>query len=299
MQSGPPPAPPCYVHPDRTAGSVCRRCNRPICPECMREAPVGWQCAQCVRQDSRRAPVTRWRPSRGGRLGNTRLTPIVTALIVINVVVYLWEVASHAGFYVSQGVAHSCTNMAECRFAMWPTAVHEGQWYRLFTAPFLHANVEHILFNMITLAIIGSPVEAELGKARFTTVYLLSAFGGSVASYLLSSANVLGVGASGAIFGLFGAYFVLARRLRWEMTNIVILIVVNLVIGFASSTIDWRAHLGGLITGAVVTVGVAPRTEERARHNPTVALATGAATTLGAVVVLSLLTLLPPGHVNL
>jgi membrane associated rhomboid family serine protease len=264
----------------------------------MREAPVGWQCAQCVHQDSRRAPVTRWRPSRGGRLGNTRLTPVVTALIVINVVVYLWEVTSH-GTYAFQGAKAHCTNLVACRFAMWPTAVHDGQWYRLFTAPFLHANVEHILFNMITLAIIGSPVEAELGKLRFTTVYLLSAFGGSVASYLLSSANVLGVGASGAIFGLFGAYFVLARRRRWELTNIVVLIVVNLVIGFASTTIDWRAHLGGLITGAVVTLGVAPRSEDRARPNHTVALATGAATTVGAVVVLSLLTLLPPGHVNL
>jgi membrane associated rhomboid family serine protease len=298
VQSGPPPAPPCYAHPDRAAGSVCRRCDRPICPECMREAPVGWQCAQCVHQDSRRAPVTRWRPSRGGRLGNTRLTPVVTALIVINVVVYLWEVTSH-GTYAFQGAKAHCTNLVACRFAMWPTAVHDGQWYRLFTAPFLHANVEHILFNMITLAIIGSPVEAELGKLRFTTVYLLSAFGGSVASYLLSSANVLGVGASGAIFGLFGAYFVLARRRRWELTNIVVLIVVNLVIGFASTTIDWRAHLGGLITGAVVTLGVAPRSEDRARPNHTVALATGAATTVGAVVVLSLLTLLPPGHVNL
>ena len=113
-----------------------------------------------------------------------RLTPIVTALIVINVVVYLWEMASHAGFYVSQGVPTTCTNMAQCRFAMWPAAVHEGQWYRLFTAAFLHANISHILFNMITLAIIGSPVEAELGKARFTGRVPVVSFGGSVASYL-------------------------------------------------------------------------------------------------------------------
>jgi membrane associated rhomboid family serine protease len=152
---------------------------------------------------------------------------------------------------------------------------------------------------MITLAIIGSPVEAELGKVRFLAVYLLSALGGSVASYLLSSANELGVGASGAIFGLFGAYFVLARRQRWEMTNIVVLIVVNLVIGFASSTIDWRAHLGGLITGAVVTTGLAHGADRSGRNRRSVDLATGAVTTVAVVAILSVLTLLPPGHVNL
>jgi membrane associated rhomboid family serine protease len=265
----------------------------------MREAPVGWQCNQCVRKDSRQAPVTRWRPSRTGRLGNTRLTPIVTALIVINVAVYIWEMTSHAGIYVYNSIPHACSNTAVCRFAMWPVAVHDGQWYRLFTAPFLHANIEHILFNMITLAIIGSPVEAELGKSRFITVYLLSALGGSVASYLLSSANELGVGASGAIFGLFGAYFVLARRRGWEITNITVLIVVNLVIGFASSTIDWRAHVGGLITGAVVTFGLVHGTYRQQRDSRTVDLATGAGITVAAVAVLSLLTLLPPGHVNL
>ena len=144
---------------------------------------------------------------------------------------------------------------------MWPAAVHHGQWYRLLTAPFLHANIEHILFNMLTLAIVGSPVEAELGKVRFIALYLLSAVGGSVASYLLSHANVLGVGASGAIFGLMGPYFVLARRRKWEVGNILALIVVNLAIGFASSTIDWRAHLGGMITGAVVTIGLARSAE--------------------------------------
>jgi membrane associated rhomboid family serine protease len=224
---------------------------------------------------------------------------VVIALIVVNVVVYLWEMTSRAGFYVFDGVPHACSSTAVCRFAMWPVAVHDGQWYRLLTAPFLHANIEHILFNMITLAIIGSPVEAELGKVRFLTVYLLSALGGSVASYLLSSANELGVGASGAIFGLFGAYFVLARRQKWEMTNIVVLIVVNLVIGFASSTIDWRAHLGGLVTGAVVTMGLAHGTNRSRRNRRTVDLATGAATTVAVVAILSVLTLLPPGHVNL
>jgi membrane associated rhomboid family serine protease len=265
----------------------------------MREAPVGWQCAACVHDDSKRAPVTRWRPTNRGRLGNTRVTPVVLSLIVINVVVYFWEMASHAGLFVYRGVAYPCSNVAECRFAMWPAAVHHGQWYRLLTAPFLHANIEHILFNMVTLAIVGSPVEAELGKARFIVLYLLSALGGSVASYLLSSANELGVGASGAIFGLMGAYFVLARRRGWEIGNILALIVLNLVIGFASTTIDWRAHLGGMITGAVVTVGLARSADARRTAGPGVELATVAVTSVAAVAVLAALTLFPPGHVNL
>ena len=187
----------------------------------------------------------------------------------------------------------------ECRFAMWPAAVHHGQWYRLFTAAFLHANIEHILFNMLTLAIVGSPVEAELGKLRFVALYVLSALGGSVGSYLLSSANEFGVGASGAIFGLMGAYFVLARRRGWEVGNIVALIVVNLVIGFASTTIDWRAHLGGMITGAVVTVGLARSADARRTSNQTVEVRTAVVTSVAAVGVLFALTLLPPGHVNL
>jgi membrane associated rhomboid family serine protease len=300
VQPGPPPpAPNCYVHPDRTAGSICRRCSRPICPDCMREAPVGWQCVRCIHQDSRRAPVTRWRPNRGGRLGNTRLTPVVIALIAINVGVYIWQQASHAGFYVYQGQPIPCSNTVVCRFSMWPQLVHHGQWYRLFTAAFLHASIPHILFNMLTLAVIGSPVEAELGKSRFVALYLVSALGGSVGSYLLSPQNQLGVGASGAIFGLAGAYFVLARRRGWETGSIMGLIIFNLIYGFAVAGVDWRAHLGGLLTGAAVAFGLSRSADLRRAASRAMEVAAGAATTLGAAAVLGVLTLLPPGHVNL
>ncbi len=225
---------------------------------------------------------------------------MVTTLIVINVAVYIWEMTSRVKEYAYSGASIPCLGRnVECRFAMWPAAVHHGQWYRLFTAAFLHANIEHILFNMLTLAIVGSPVEAELGKLRFVALYVLSAVGGSVGSYLLSSANEIGVGASGAIFGLMGAYFVLARRRGWEVGNIVALIVVNLVIGFASTTIDWRAHLGGMITGALVTVGLARSADARRTSNQTVEVRTAVVTSVAAVGVLFALTLLPPGHVNL
>ncbi len=278
-----PPAPPrCYAHPDRLAGSICRRCNRPICPDCMREAPVGWQCAGCVKQGARISPTVRWRPRAPGRLGNTRMTPVVLALIIVNTAVYLWE--------------QTKLNHNIVRFGLWPNQIHYGhQWYRMVTSPFLHASVTHIFLNMLTLAIVGPPVEAELGRLRFLAVYLASALGGSVCSYLIGPVNEVGVGASGAIFGVMGAYFVLARRNRWDSSTILALIVINLVISFADPTIDWRAHVGGLIVGGAVGYGLARTTE---RRQPTaVSAAAGVAVFAAAIVPLVLLSLLPPGHV--
>ena len=280
-------APPrCYVHGDRVAGSVCRRCGRPICPDCMHEAPVGWHCTSCLHQGHRASPTVRWRPRPvGGRLGNTRVTPVVVALIVINVAVFIWE---------QKKLLHN-----EARFGMWPNGIHyQHQWYRLITAAFLHASWQHIIFNMLTLAIIGPPVEAELGRVRFSALYLGSALGGSVASYLLSKPYVIGVGASGAIFGLMGAYFILARRRRWDTSTILGLIILNLVISFTDSAIDWRAHVGGLVTGAFLAFGLARATELR-RTGPVAQAVLGAGVVAAAAVPLVLLSLLPPGHVNL
>jgi membrane associated rhomboid family serine protease len=253
----------------------------------MREAPVGWQCPSCVKQGARVSPTIRWRPSSAGRLGNTRITPVVTALIVINVAVFLWEQTKY--------------DKIVSRFAMWPYGVyHHGQWYRLITAAFLHEGWEHIILNMITLAIVGPAVEAEVGKVRFLALYLLAAVGGSVGSYLLDNANTLGIGASGAIFGVMGAYYVLARRRRWDLSAITGLLVINLILGFAVSGIDWRAHLGGLITGGLVCLGF-DRLSMGANRQPGrgAEIAGGAAVVALAVIVLTVLSVLPPGHVNL
>ena len=274
----------CHAHPERPAGSICRRCGRPICPDCMVEAPVGWQCRNCVKQDSRRAPVQRWRPDSSGQLGSTRVTPVVIALIAVNVAVYVWEMATKPSSIL--------------RFGLIPTEVHHGEWYRLITSAFLHENIQHIAFNMFTLAIIGAPLEATLGKARFLALYLVSALGGSVASYLLSSPNEIGIGASGAIFGLFGAYFVIARRHRWDTSAILALIGINLFIGFTSTTIDWRDHLGGLVTGAIVGA-VMSRSRSGWQLGPAGEMAVGIGAAVLVAGVLSLLATLPPGQVNL
>jgi membrane associated rhomboid family serine protease len=228
-----------------------------------------------------------------GRLGNTRLTPVVILLIVVNVAVYIWEMSS--GTAVHGLVAW---NNAQYKYGMWPTMVHHGQWYRLLTAPWLHANFAHILFNMVTLVIVGPPVEAELGRVRFLALYLVAALGGSVASYLLSQQNVIGFGASGAIFGIMGAYFVLARRRGWDVSTIGGLIVINLILGFADSGIDWRAHIGGLVTGAAVA-GVMAYSDDLRRRSRQAVEAVGVGFALAVAGVLVLLSLLPPGHVNL
>jgi membrane associated rhomboid family serine protease len=129
--------------------------------------------------------------------------------------------------------------------------VAAGEYYRLLTSAFLHAGVMHILFNRFALAQIGPILEHALGRARYLSLYLLSALGGSVAAFLLAPPAQPSVGASGAIFGLFGAYYVVVRRLGGETGPIVVLLAINLVITFTVPNIDWRAHLGGLVTGAV------------------------------------------------
>ena len=277
----------CYVHPDRVAGSVCRRCGRPICPDCMREAPVGWQCSNCVKAGARISPTVRWRPKSPGRLGATRITPMVVLLIVINAAVYVWEETNFT--------------RAELRFSLWPARVHYvHEWYRLITNAFLHANAEHIIFNMITLAIIGPAVEAEVGRVRFLVIYLISAIGGSVVFDILAPSNELGLGASGAVFGVMGAYYVLARLRRWDVQTITTLLIVNIIFSFVAPGVAWQDHLGGVIVGAAVCFGlVATPRSWGPRPTEVVQVVHGLAVVIASLVVLGLLAMVPVGHVNL
>jgi membrane associated rhomboid family serine protease len=138
-----------------------------------------------------------------------------------------------------------------------------GEWYRLITSAFLHEQfgsglgIFHILFNMWALIFVGPPLERALGRLRFLSVYLVSALGGSALFYLIAPPSAAAIGASGAIFGLFGAYFVMARRLRVDARQIVFLIVLNLAISFWAHGIAWQGHIGGLIAGAAITAAYA------------------------------------------
>ena len=213
----------------------------------MRSASVGFQCPECVAEGARtvRAPRTAF----GGRpsADTSRVTQV---LIGLNVLVFLYGLARGE-------LAVRFGNLALAFDGQQEVGVAAGQYYRLLTAAFLHASVLHIVFNMLALLSLGPQLEAALGRSRFLSLYLLSALGGSVLSFLVSSPGTLGVGASGAIFGLLGGYYVVVRKLGGDTGPIIGTIAVNLVITFAVKIIDWRAHLGGLVIGSLLAVAFA------------------------------------------
>ncbi len=242
--------PACFRHPGRETYVSCVRCGRPACPDCLRSAPVGQQCVECIQEGSRttRTPRTVF----GGRVAaGARVTWV---LVGINVAVYLIELANNKviDYFAMIGLARDSALGGQL------VGVAAHQYYRLITAAFLHSTTPlHILFNMWALVVVGPSLEQALGRLRFIVVYLMSALGGSVLFYFLGAPNLPSVGASGAIFGLFGAWFVVARRLRLDARGIVVLIAINLVFSFTISAIAWQAHVGGLITGAALTAAYA------------------------------------------
>jgi membrane associated rhomboid family serine protease len=249
---GPPGAPPtCFRHPGRETYVSCVRCGRYACPDCLRSAPVGQQCVDCIREGQRGTP--RATTVFGGRITSGAL--LTWVLVGVNVVIYLGEVIDRKLIDYFAMIGHATDPALGGQIV----GVGAGQWYRLITAAFLHEAPLplHILFNMWALIIVGPPLERLLGRTRFLTLYLLSALGGSVLFYLIGPPTQLSLGASGAIFGLFGAYFVVARRLRADTRGIVILIVINLVISFTIPDIAWQAHIGGLVTGGAVMAAYA------------------------------------------
>jgi membrane associated rhomboid family serine protease len=243
-------APTCFRHPNRETYVSCVRCGRPACPDCLRSAAVGQQCVECIREGNR--TVRRGTALFGGKVAER---PWVTwTLVAINVLVYLGELVN-SNTLINDGAMVA-------KFS--PTiGVADGQWYRLITSAFLHAppgsgfGIFHILFNMYALIVVGPAIERLLGRARYLSVYLVSALGGSVLFYLLAAPVAVGFGASGAIFGLFGAWFVLAKRLRLDLRQVVVLIGLNLVISFGVPGIAWQAHIGGLIAGGALTAAYA------------------------------------------
>ena len=130
--------------------------------------------------------------------------------------------------------------------------VAEGEWYRLITAGFLHAGLTHLLFNALALYTLGTPFETLYGRVRYALLLLGSLIAGSFASITFNAENQVSVGASGAIFGLFGALVIVRKRLGADMRSILTLLAINAVIAIAIPNIDWRAHLGGLLGGALI-----------------------------------------------
>jgi membrane associated rhomboid family serine protease len=253
--------PTCYRHPDRETGIRCTRCERPICPECMISASVGFQCPECVRGGSgtgHAAAATQPRTLAGGAVAQDRRL-VTKILIGINAAVFI--------------AVHVRPSLLEhlVLIGAWPPApfaptegVADGEWYRMVTTMFTHQEIWHIGFNMMSLWWLGGPLEAALGRARYLAVYFTSGLAGSALVYLLASPATTTLGASGAVFGLFGATAVLMRRLNYDMRPIIALLVINLLFTFNPMVaISWQAHIGGLVGGIVTGYAMVHAPRER------------------------------------
>jgi membrane associated rhomboid family serine protease len=265
----------CYRHPNRETRVSCSSCGRPICPECMTPTPVGMRCPECANQRTRvvRNPT--------GTPSGFEAFPATCVLIAINVIVYLIEISAGGGGL--NAPSHRIIG----DYGLFGPLVNEGEVYRLVTSGFLHASLFHVGFNMLLLFFLGRLLEPALGRWRFLALYFASLLAGSLGALILEP-NSIGIGASGAIFGLAGATFVIARGRGMEALagQIGFLIVFNLIFSFTSPNISIGAHVGGLI-GGVICAGAIVAGEKGAFGRNRLPLELAAMLAVGAVAVVA------------
>jgi len=226
----------CYRHPERRSFVLCQRCGRTVCPECQTPAPVGVHCPECVANARAAAPKRPSALKRAFRRGSS--VPVVSySILALTIAVFILQL-------VTQGAV---TNA----LAYYPPLTALEPW-RMLTVALVHSDRSffHILFNMYSLFVLGPLLESLIGRWRFAAVYVLSTLGGSVAVLWLSPDTAI-VGASGAIFGLLGAFFVIQRRFGGASVQLVVIIAINLGLGFLVPGVSWQAHIGGMIVGGV------------------------------------------------
>ena len=236
----------CYRHPDRETGLSCSVCERPICTDCATFAAVGIRCPDHSGKPQGVEKVTRT----VRRVGYEGTGAVVTrALIALNIIVYLATIASGGGVNANSGTIYE-------HGVLFGPSVADGDYWRLITSAFMHYGPEHLGMNMLMLWLVGTPLEERMGRGRFLLVYLTAGLAGAAGAILVSPC-VLTAGASGAIFGLFGAGLVLERQgVHLFGSWLFIVVVVNLAITFGSSNISVGGHIGGLIGGAVAMLGL-------------------------------------------
>lgn len=272
--------PTCYRHPGKETYIRCQRCDRPICPDCMRSAAVGFQCVNCIKEGSK---ATRsGRTAYGGqRSANPHLTSGV--LVGINGLIWLMIAATGlrssplvdklglipvgrcavegGGYYPDVPGRVAClSNPPEPTH--WIPGVADGSWWQLFTVMFTHVEIWHIAFNMLALWQLGPMLESAIGRTRFLALYFLSGLAASALIYGASPVHSQTVGASGAIFGLMGALLIVAVKVRGNVQQILYWIGANFVITFVFVRfISWQGHVGGFLGGLAIAAAIvyAPR----------------------------------------
>lgn len=237
----------CYGHPDTPTRLRCTRCDKPICPRCSVPASVGQHCVWCVAEARKSAPKV--------KTAMQANSPGVLGIIIVSVAVYVLEVVLGTPFVI--------------RFAASPANIaYEGEYYRLITPMFLHAplgtpfGILHILFNMYILRAYGPHVEEAFDTKRFLALYLVTGFAAGAVSFGFGSCATLGLGASGAVFGVVGVLLVLLYNRRTStfvaeyMKTLLIFVGINLLFGFSMPGVDNLAHIGGLGAGILIGLGM-------------------------------------------
>jgi len=248
--------PTCYRHPGREAHISCQRCGRTICPDCMRDAAVGFQCPECVAQGAKQ--------TRAGRTAYGGLRPTnasITSMVLVGTNVAVWIAILLTGgggssllreLWLLPDGCNIPSNVPRDICGLARPGVINGAPWQLITGGFTHVQLLHIVFNMLALYSIGPQLEAALGRTRFLALYFLSLLAGSIA-VMWASPYTATVGASGAIYGLFAALIVIVHKVGGDLRQLIGLVVVNLIITFTIPGISWQGHVGGFVGGALVT----------------------------------------------
>lgn len=252
--------PACARHPDRPTGLRCVRCDRPACPDCLREASVGYQCVDCVTEGNKGVRPARTTGGARARQG-VRQMVVVPVLIGINVLVFAITA------FQAQSIVENQRSSLFIDGTLIPGLVANGEYWRLITSGFLHFGNYggygpiHLIFNMFALYVLGRDLEVALGRGRFLAVYMLALFGGSVAVMMFGDAITSTAGASGAIYGLFGGIAVVVFKAKMNPTPVLVLLGINIFLSVALPGISLLGHLGGLLVGALSTAALvyAPR----------------------------------------
>jgi membrane associated rhomboid family serine protease len=245
----------CFRHGDRETYISCQRCGRPICPECMNDASVGFHCPVCVAEAAKnvRAPRTM-----AGGMVPAKIGVVTWVILGLNVAVFLLaQVKDNVGDSVLGNQLVLLGDTATARGGDELTGVADGAYWRLLTSVFLHEGFIHLAFNMYALTIFGPMLEGALGRLRFIALYLTSGLAGSVLAYCLTAPNAGTLGASGAIYGLFGATFAIFARRGLDLRGLTVLMGINLAFTFLFPNISWQGHVGGLVAGGFLGVALA------------------------------------------